>query len=140
MENNEPMNMKERLLGEIRSQRLSMRPRLYFTLHLAALVATAVLAFAITVFLFNFIFFSVRLNAHDTLLGFGAPGLQLFLGLFPWWLFALDVALIAALESLSRRFRFGWKVPGLYLLAGIFFITASVGYAMERERDRKSVV
>ena len=109
-----------------------MRPRLYFVLQVAALLALAFLALGISVFIINFILFSVRLNRIDTLLGFGPRGWGAFVRFFPWTLLLADVGLIALLEWLLRRFRFGSKIPVLYLLGGLLFVTILTGAVLDR--------
>lgn len=127
--------MRERILEKIDSQELSMRPKIYFTLKVAALVLVALAVLAISIFIFNFILFSVRINSHDSLLGFGPRGIEAFLLFFPWVWLAFDIALISLLEWLLRGFRFGYKIPVLYLLLFIFVITTFTALAIDRGTD-----
>lgn len=124
--------LKERILAEIGAGKVAMRPRAYFVLQVAALVLVALAALVVSVFIFNFIVFIVRLNHEDLLLGMGLAGWGAFLLFFPWTLLALDVLLILALEWLLRKFSWGYKVPMLYLLAGILALTFLVGAVMDR--------
>jgi hypothetical protein len=128
-------NMRDRILEKIEAQEVLMRPKFYFTLKIAALVLVMLAVLVISIFIFNFILFSVRVNSHDALLGFGPRGIEAFIIFFPWVWFLLDVVLIAVLEWLIREFRFGYKIPVLYLLAAIFFSTAIVGLAIDRGTD-----
>ncbi len=125
-------SLKEKLLKDIRAGEVSMRPRVYFTLKLAVLIATALSILAITVFIINFIFFSIRLNGHETLLGFGSQGFGAFLFFFPWPLLVLDIGLIALLQWLVRKFRFGYHIPVLYLVAAAVFGATLIGFALDR--------
>jgi hypothetical protein len=129
-QHNEPI--KDQLLDRIKKGEVVMRPKFHFTLKV---LATALVAFAvlvISVFIFNFILFSIRINHHDTLLSFGVDGLVAFLFFFPWLLLLVDILLIALLEWLLRQFRFGYTIPVLYLLAGIVVMTAVTGFALDR--------
>lgn len=132
MENNKP-NTKEQILQKIRSQEISMRPKLYFTLQLAALAVVAFLILVLSVFIFNFLLFTIRINSHDALLGFGPRGLVAFLRFFPWELLVLDVALIVGLQWMLRTFKFGYKTPAVYLLLGLLGASMTLGYVLDRE-------
>lgn len=132
MSNEEMHNLKDRILGEIRQGKVNMRPRLYFTLTVAALVLVSFVVLVISVFIFNFILFSIRLNHQDSLLGFGPRGWGVFLAFFPWTLLLIDIALVLVLETLLRRFRFGYRVPVLYLLGGLVCLTVLTGAVLDR--------
>jgi hypothetical protein len=124
--------LKEKILKEIRSGQVTMRPRAYFVLQVAALVLLGLVVLLVSVFIFNFILFSIRLNHIDMLLGHGPRGWGAFTHFFPWTLFIIDVALIALAEWLMQQFRFGTKVPVLYLLGGLLLMTALVGLVVDR--------
>lgn len=124
--------LKQQILENIRSGKVSMRPKLHFTLTVLATVFVSVAVLAVSVFIFNFILFSIRINHHDTLLEFGSNGLVAFLFFFPWLLLVIDIALIALLEWLLRRFKFGYKIPVLYLLLAIIAVTGVTGLALDR--------
>ena len=124
--------MKEKLLERIRGGELTMRPRAYFTIKIVILGLVAIAILVVSVSILNFISFSLRLNGHDSLLRFGPQGALLFLQLFPWMLLITDIVLVVFLEWLVRQFRFGSKIPILYLLAGILIATVSVGLVIDR--------
>jgi len=125
-------NLKEKILSDIRSGQVHMRPRIYFMLQVAALALLAFVVLVISVFIFTFILFSIRINRVDTLLGFGPRGWSAFIQFFPWTWLLIDVLLIAVLEWLLRTFRFGNKIPALYLLAGLLAVTLVSGAAIDR--------
>lgn len=128
----DPDTLKDRILREIRSGEVSMRPRAYFALKIAALVVVALAALGVSIFLFNFIAFSIRINSQDALFLMGPRGWGAFFAFFPWTLLALDALLVLALEWLVRRFSWGYKVPMLYLLAGLAVLTIGTGVLMDR--------
>lgn len=134
MENNQH-NIKDAVLRKIRAHELTMRPRLYFTLQVVALLATGFAALAVSVFICNFILFSIRLNSHDVLLGWGPRGILAFLYFFPWGLLALDAALIFILERLLKQFRFGYSRPSLHLFLGLLVFVALVSFGIDRGTD-----
>jgi hypothetical protein len=109
-----------------------MRPKFHFTFDafLAALVALVILGVSIA--LVSFIFFSLRIAGHESLLGFGPRGILAFIFIFPWPLLLLDVLLVLFLETLLRRFKFGYRSPVLYLLIVLIAIAGAAGIAIDR--------
>lgn len=111
--------LKDRLLRDIRTGSLTMTPRLYFTLKVAATILVAIAILVVSIFIVNFIAFSIRIGHHAALLGFGTRGLFAFLALFPWNLLAIDVGLVILLQYLLRQFKFGYRIPSIYLASGL---------------------
>ena len=74
--------LQEKILNKIRQGDVVMRPRLYFTLRAVALVFVALAVLVLSIFICNFIFFTIRLNGHESLLA-RPGGLLLFLRFFP---------------------------------------------------------
>jgi len=134
MENNHEKHetIADRILRKIREGEVSQRSRLYFMLHVAVAVLVALIVLTLSVLIFNFILFSIRVNHHDSLLGFGPRGLETFALIFPWPLLVIDVVLVFVLELLLRRFRFAYKIPVLYLLAGLILATAACALFIDR--------
>lgn len=126
------INIKDKILTDINCGKISMRPRLEFTMRFVALVVLASSILLLSIFILNFLAFSIRVSHHESLLGFGARGIFSFLLIFPWMLLALDIVLILALEWLVRKFEFGYKMPVLYLLGGLFTITIVSGLLVDR--------
>jgi hypothetical protein len=138
MENNETQKetgIKERILGKIDANELTMRPKTYFTLKVGVLIAVAFCVLTISVLICNFIVFSIRINGHDALLHFGSRGFLVFLTFFPWTLLLLDIVFIVLLEWLVRHFRFGYLSPVLYLFFGFFVMIISTGLFIDRVTD-----
>lgn len=134
MNNNETKkdDIKDFILRKINTKELSMRPKLYFTLKIVAVAMLAALVLLVSIFILNFILFSIRINSHDVLLGFGPRGWSAFFHFFPWPLLALDAVFIALLGFLLRTFRFGYKTPVLYLLVGLLAGSAILGFVVDR--------
>jgi hypothetical protein len=128
-------HLKESILKKIKLDELKMRPRLYFSAQLVALVLCAILVGVVSAFLFNFLLFYLSASGRSILLGFGRRGVYSFLRLFPWWLLVLDLVLIFGLAWLVRQFSFGYKRPVLYillvLLAGVFGIGVFLNLATD---------
>jgi hypothetical protein len=125
-------DLKDTLLHDIRSGKIAMTPRAYFTLKVAALVGIAAAIVVITVFICTFLFFTLRINGDETLLGFGSHGIRAFVRFFPWHLLLIDIALITLLQRLVRHFRAGYTVPVLYLVGGLFVGAIVLGFALDR--------
>lgn len=135
MENKETQHetgIKEHILEKISANELTMRSKTYFILKVGVLIAVALCILTISVLIWNFILFSIRINGHDALLYFGSRGFLVFLTFFPWALLMLDVALIMLLEWLARQFRFGYLSPALYLFLGFFTVVISSGIFIDR--------
>lgn len=115
---------KDKLLADIDSGQVTLRPRWKDILSKLFVGLLAIFAFVLTVFIFTFIFFAMREAGALFFLGFGIHGIILFLIIFPWPILALDVLLIIAIVLLSRHFEFGWKTPRLYL--AIFTLVAAL--------------
>ncbi len=126
-------NLKENILNKIRAHDLTMKPKLHFTLRLVAFGVLAVLIFVTSTFIFNFIFFTIRVSEHFELLGYGFRGVVVFVTLFPWGLLLVDVFLVLLLERVLRKFRFGYRSPILYLFLGLLALGAAIGLAVDRD-------
>ncbi len=120
-----PENPKDAVLEKIRAGAVQMRPRFYFVLKAFTVAVVAGLVLVLSIFLASFIFFSLRLNATDSLLSFGSRGLITFLQMFPWPFALLDLGLIFLLEWLLRRFRFAYSRPMLYILIALVAVVTS---------------
>ncbi len=133
---NEKPNMtdtlRDKIMGQIKTERIVMRPRLYFTLQIVAVAAVAFLVLSMSIFIFNFILFSIRINSHEAFFAFGPRGIAAFFWFFPWPFLVLDIAFIALLEWLLRTFKFGYRLPILYVLGGILLVTFATGFALDR--------
>jgi hypothetical protein len=134
MDNNEPQkkSFRERVLEDIEAKNVQTYSKAHFTFRVIMLAIISFLVLVISVFIFNFVFFYVRISGHNSLLGFGPEGFLFFLQAFPWAFFIVDVSLIIILEWLVRKFRFGYRSPVLYLLLGLLAVTISIGFCIDR--------
>jgi hypothetical protein len=112
-----------------------MHPKYYFALRVAALVCVSVCIFLISIFICNFLLFSIRVNSTDSYLYFGPRGWGAFLSFFPWDLFAIDVLLVGMLLWLLRQFKFGYKSPMLYVVLLLLAVTVAAGAVIDRTSD-----
>ncbi len=133
--NNSKLNMKDSVLGKITAGTVKMHPRYYFMLRVAALVVVSIAILLITIFIFNFLLFSIRINSSGSYLFFGPRGWGAFLAFFPWDLFAIDVVLVGVLLWLMRQFKFGYKSPILYVVLLLILVTIAAGAIIDRATD-----
>ncbi len=123
---------RDEIMSRIKREGVAMTPRLYFTAHVVATIATVLATLAVSIFIFNFILFSIRINSHEALLSFGPRGFMAFLQFFPWPFLLADIGLIILLESLIRRFKFGYRLPIAYVVVGLLVLTVVVGLVIDR--------
>lgn len=130
--NNTNDTMQEKVLAAIAEQRVAMRPKLYFTAKIMLLAVVAVVVLVLSIAIVNFMLFGIRLNSHETLLGFGPRGFWLFFLRFPWALLIFDIGAIALLSYLMRQFRFGYRTPFIYILLALAVTSAALGFVVDR--------
>ncbi len=122
--------IKNNVLEKIRTGEIRMTSKRYFTLKVLFLGLVLLLVLIISSFLVSYILFSINESRELALFGFGAKGILVFFLLFPWSIFALDIALIIILEWLFRKFKFGYRSPLMYLVAGTVIIVIAIGYLL----------
>lgn len=121
MNNQESNNsIRQAVLEKIQSGKVRKFPRAYFMFRVLATLVISVLLLLISTFVLSFILFSFEESGELFLLGFGTQGILVFLILFPWMLFILDILLLLVLEWLIQGFKFGYRIPLLYIFLGIF--------------------
>lgn len=121
--------LRDKILAKIRAHEVTMRPRLYFSAQLVGLMlGTAALIF-VSVFILNFILFSIRIELTE---GTPAIGVTQFLQFFPWHLLVLAVVLFGAVLWLLRQFKFVYRVPLLYLLGALLSATIITAAIVDR--------
>lgn len=127
-------NLQDKIIKKIQDGEVRMRPRLYFVLRAVALAAVVLATLVVSVFICNFLFFTLRLNGHESLLA-RPGGFLLFLRFFPWELLALDILLLALLDWLVRKFGFGYRTPLVYIAILSLALVFSMGFAIDRATD-----
>ena len=131
MENNHH-DMKDRVLERIKSGDVSMHSRAYFAFKFGLLIIIALLALFVSVIIFTFIIFTIRINLDDVMRHSGPEGFYLFFRLFPWHLLLLDVILIALAEGLLRTFRFCYSSPKIYIAFVLLAFVLALGLFIDR--------
>ena len=124
--------MKDKILNKITESHITMRPRLHFVLRFAMLLILIGAATLVSIALFGFIVFSIRLNAHMALLHYGPHGFFLFMHVFPWPLLLVDVVLLVIIERMLGAFSFVYRRPVLLIMLLLALVAGVMGEAFER--------
>ncbi len=134
MQNNtQPQHDKiSAILEKIKKQELDPHSRTYFRLQFFALIVMVLALVMVSVFFASFLAFTFRASGHGTLLDMGLSGTQIFLLLFPAKLLFLEIILIFLVEYFLRTFKFGYRVPVLYLFVGVVGIVVISGFVVDR--------
>lgn len=119
-------NIKNEILGKIKSGEIQMKSKAHFMLKIALLFFVIVAIFVISTFLISYILFSLRAGGQVALLSFGARGLYHFILALPWFLLSINIFLLIILDWLLKSFEFGYKSPIIYLFVGTLVVTTGV--------------
>ena len=96
-------SVSESVMDQIKSGRVHMRPRVYFTLLGLVASGAVVLAGVTTAYLSSIVFFWFRILTADTM-AFGARAkLSESIASFPWWALVLAVLLVIVAVVLVRK-------------------------------------
>jgi hypothetical protein len=112
-------SIKDKLLQEIQTGRVKMRPRWYFVLKTVLLVISTVLAVSVVLFVASFIIFIMRQTGVFHSSGFGLRGIRAFLISLPWLLVLIAILFIILIQLFVKRYSFGYRKPLLYTILGV---------------------
>jgi hypothetical protein len=138
-------DFNDKLMREIESGAVHMKPRWHFVargmLAVAALLLEAALAIAVT----GFIALLLQASGLLRLPAFGWVGFVLFVAHFPWLLTGVLLALIVTFDYLARRNSWAYRYPALVTMAvlslGVLTVGAAIGnYAHGTCPNRGSAV
>ncbi len=121
-----------KVTAAIQSGTVQMRSSFHFVWKTAVLVSALIGIFIFSSAILNYIVFTVRIQSHHELLGFGVVGMLAFLHFFPWALFCIDIALAVLVVYLLQSFRLGYKTPHIYVGALLCASVILVGLVFER--------
>ena len=124
-------DMKSRVLAEIKTGKINMRPRFYFVIQVVALIVVAFITLLISSFLVSFIIFSIVESGRMFAFGFGLRGFFIFFALFPWVLFLIEIGLIVLLQWLIKQFKFGYRTSFAVLLLVILCVSVGISIIIE---------
>lgn len=117
------------VMEQIKHGNIAMRPRLFFTLTLAASITGIALAGFIAAYLFSIVAFWAKIQAADTMAWGARANLSEALATFPWWTIPVMIVLLFAAAWLIRQqgtmYRFKTWVIALVLV--ILSLVAGIG-------------
>jgi hypothetical protein len=118
----ETPSLIKRILEQVQSGQVKMRPKSYFILRAILVGLLACLVALFVLYLISFIVFSLRTSGVWFLPGFGFGALGVFFKSLPWLLIIVALALIVVLEIFVKRFSFAYRRPILYSVLGIVIL------------------
>ncbi len=130
----------EKVHAQIVSGKVCMRSRALFVLKGIALTLLAFLVFTTSTLIVNFMLFSIHMQSAEELLEFGPRGWYAFLLFFPWGLLVVDVVSTVLLVMLFRTFRFGYRVPLLYIFGTLLLGATLFGFTLERHTPMNAFI
>jgi hypothetical protein len=130
--NNQPTPLKDKVLEQIREHHITMRSGGYFALQTTAIICALVAILFLTIFICNYILFSLRIDDHFKYLHQGPSGFVTFGRTFPWLYLVADLALMLALQQLLKRFRFGYQIPVGIIFSAIIILALAVSLVLDR--------
>lgn len=111
---NRSKNIQEDILKAIESGKVKMKPRWHFLLKSALLGLGVILVVLALLYMSSFIFFVLKLNGVWFLPSFGSGETVTFLLSLPWLLILVAILFIILLETLVRKYSFGYRRPLIY--------------------------
>lgn len=139
-ENIQTNNIREQILGKIKSGEVNMKPKYYFMLRLCLLAMTIFFAFLLSTILVSYVLFSIEVSGQVFLLGFGAKGFYNFFMALPWFILILDIILVVFIDWLLKSFRFGYNSPILILFVVTLVSITSLGSLLNFTSFHKSLM
>lgn len=130
--NSSEKSIHQNVSQAIQSGQVTMRSSFHFLGKSILLGCVLVVMFGLSSIILNYILFSIRIQGHHELFGFGLVGVLAFFHFFPWILFFLDCALAVLVIYLLQSFRFAYKTPLLYLGALLMGGVIIAGFLVER--------
>lgn len=123
-------SLKNKILKEIKSGKVKMRPRFHFILRAGLWVFGTVMVFVLALYLTSFVFFVLARSGLFLLPGFGFRGVMAFLLDFPWLLILVAIVFIIFLEILVRHYSFAYKRPLFYSVLGVVGLVLFLGFVV----------
>ncbi|MDH7476096.1 MAG: hypothetical protein QHH09_01325 [Microgenomates group bacterium] len=111
-------DLKNKLMEEIKSEKIKMKPRWHFILGSIFLFFGTVAATISSIFIFNLLFFLLRKH-YGPMYHYR---LQLILSNFPWWFLVLAVLGIVAGIKLLKNYDFSYKKNFLLIVIGYILV------------------
>jgi hypothetical protein len=124
-------SFKEDILNKIKSEKVKMKPKLYFIVRPILFVFCLIMIVVFSIYFLSFLFFIFKINDGWALTSFGLRGVLALLMSLPWGIISFILLLMVVLETLLFRFSSVYRKPVLYsflvLLVLISVISLAVG-------------
>lgn len=125
-------SIKDNVLKAISSGESTMKPKWHFMVKASLLLIGIVFLILALLYLTSFIFFTLHQTGIWFVPGFGFRGVGIFFTSLPWILILVAALFIILLETLVKKYPFGYKKPLLYSVAGVVIIIVAGGILVER--------
>ncbi len=129
----------KRVMAELESGRIKMKPRWYFVMKSALLGVFVVLLLLSLIYLGSLVIFVFRANDLFLISQFGWTGWRLVLSSFPWYLVIGAAVLIVVIELTAKRSTFVYRRPLIYSLLLIIIFSSLGSWAVERTTINRSL-
>jgi len=125
--------LREKVLARIENHTVTATSRWYFIMRIVLIGFLTLFALLLSSLICNSIVFIILSSGRSLLLDFGTRGIWSFLIFFPWPLLLIDLLCILLLQRLLSVFKFGYRIPVLYLGGLIFVIGFGLGIIIHHD-------
>lgn len=133
-------SIQERVLTQIKQQRVRMLPHAYFMARTVAAIVLSVLVLVCSVGVCNYLLFSIRVSHHMPLLSMGWYGIDMFVFFFPWKTLLADAVCVVILQRIVRTFKFGYRIPLLYILVATAVLVVVIAGLVDAARASDDIL
>lgn len=132
-------DLTKKVMTTIRTQKVKMKPRLWFALSSMLLGIGLAVSLVLAIFFVNLVLFKIQAQGSLAFLFLGRLGIRGFLANFPWWSVTLAVGGVAGGLFLLKRYDFSYKKSfwGIALLVVAFILT--LGFLVDRIGANKKI-
>ena len=130
--NSQKPSIANKIIHQIKDDKIKMRPRIYFILKSAAIALGIFFVALFILYLISFIIFALRANGVWYLPCFGLRGIGASFMMLPWLLILVAVILIIILEIFVKHFAFAYRKPVLYSILFVVMFAISGSFAVDR--------
>ncbi len=95
--------ISDRVMAQLKQGKVHMRPRMYFTLLMAAAVFATVLSAITLAYVISIVFFWLRIQTADSMAWGARANLNELINSFPWWALVVGVGMFALTVWLVHR-------------------------------------
>lgn len=132
-------DLSKKVMKTIRTQKVKMKPRLWFALSSLLLGIGLAISLVLAVFFVNLVLFKIQTQGPLAFLLLGRLGIKGFLANFPWLPIILAFSGVAGGLFLLKRYDFSYKKSfwGIALLVMAFILT--LGFLVDRIGANKKI-